>query len=383
VASVDATDHVVRISGVTVDITERKEAEERQVLLAREVDHRARNALALVQSIVRLTRADTIKSYIAAVEGRIGALSRAHTLLAQSRWQGADLARLADEELAAYRTGDADKIIARGPDLSLEPRTAQTLALALHELSTNAAKYGALSELAGRVSLTWELKPDRLVLRWTETDGPPVQVPASPGFGIRVIGASVERQLEGDVEFDWQPQGLCCTMSVPRSEQIGILAHDSVGRRTNGEDKSQLPLQLATGNRVLLVEDEILVAMMMRDILSELGFSVVGPFSRVAEAMVAAVHEEFDAGIIDINLGGEFVYPVADVLVARKVPFVFITGYGVESIDSRFANVPILKKPIQRQVLQSIFVTADGDGPAMARGRYGARARRPLSVGQP
>ena len=383
VASVDATDHVVRISGVTVDITERKEAEERQVLLAREVDHRARNALALVQSIVRLTRADTIKSYIAAVEGRIGALSRAHTLLAQSRWQGADLARLADEEVAAYRTGDADKIVVRGPDLSLEPRTAQTLALALHELSTNAAKYGALSELAGRVSLTWELKPDRLVLQWTETDGPPVKAPASPGFGIRVIGASVERQLEGEAAFDWRPEGLCCTLSVPRSEQIGILAHDSVGRRTNGEDKSQLPLQLATGNRVLLVEDEILVAMMMRDILSELGFSVVGPFSRVAEAMVAAVHEEFDAGIIDINLGGEFVYPVADVLVARKIPFVFITGYGVESIDSRFANVPILKKPIQRQVLQSIFVAADSDGPAMARGRYGARARRPLSVGQP
>ena len=383
VASVDATDHVVRISGVTVDITERKEAEERQVLLAREVDHRARNALALVQSIVRLTRADTIKSYIAAVEGRIGALSRAHTLLAQSRWQGADLARLADEELAAYRTGDAEKIVVRGPDLSLEPRTAQTLALALHELSTNAAKYGALSELAGRVSLTWELKPDHLVLRWTETDGPPVKAPASPGFGIRVIGASVERQLEGEAAFDWKPEGLCCTLSVPRSEQIGILAHDGVGRRTNGEDKSQLPLQLGTGNRVLLVEDEILVAMMMRDILTELGFSVIGPFSRVAEAMVAAVHDEFDAGIIDINLGGEFVYPVADVLVARKIPFVFITGYGVESIDGRFANVPIMKKPIQRQVLQSLFVTADSEGPAMARGRYGARLRRPLSVGQP
>ena len=145
VASVDATDHIVRISGVTVDITERKEAEERQALLAREVDHRARNALALVQSIVRLTRADTIKSYIAAVDGRIAALSRAHTLLAQSRWQGADLARLVDDELAAYRMGDAQKIMAAGPDVSLEPRTAQTLALALHELSTNAAKYGALS----------------------------------------------------------------------------------------------------------------------------------------------------------------------------------------------------------------------------------------------
>src|SRR5712692_5512016 len=126
VASVDATDHVVRIRGVTVDITERKEAEERQALLAREVDHRARNALALVQSIVRLTRADTIKSYIAAVEGRIGALSRAHTLLAQSRWQGADLGRLVEEELAPYRAGDDGRIAASGPEVSLEPRTAQT-----------------------------------------------------------------------------------------------------------------------------------------------------------------------------------------------------------------------------------------------------------------
>ena len=121
----------------------------------------------------------------------------------------------------------------------------------------------------------------------------------------------------------------------------------------------------------------------LRDILTELGFSVIGPFSRLSEAMVAAVHDDIDAGIIDVNLGGEFVYPVADVLVARKIPFVFITGYGVESIDGRFANVPIIKKPIQRQVLQSLFVTADGDGPAVARGRYGARLRRPLSVGQP
>jgi PAS domain S-box-containing protein len=131
VATVDATDHVVRITGVTVDITDRKEAEERQALLAREVDHRARNALALVQSIVRLTRADNIKSYIAAVEGRIAALSRAHTLLAHSRWQGADLARLVDEELAAYRMGDAERIAASGPDVSLDPRVSVPAASAL------------------------------------------------------------------------------------------------------------------------------------------------------------------------------------------------------------------------------------------------------------
>src|SRR5262249_14591316 len=143
VASVDATDNIVRISGVTVDITDRKEAEERQVLLAREVDHRARNALALVQSILRLTRADPTKAYMPPVDGRIGAPARAHSLLAQSRWQGADLARLVDEELAPYRADAPERVPAAGPAVSLEPRTAQTLALALHELATNAAKYGS------------------------------------------------------------------------------------------------------------------------------------------------------------------------------------------------------------------------------------------------
>ena len=221
----------MRISGVTVDITERKEAEERQALLAREVDHRARNALALVQSIVRLTRADTTKSYIAAVEGRIGAL------VARAYAAGA-------EPLAGRRPGDAwptrslrptaaatpRRSWCGGPDLSLEPRAAQTLALALHELSTNAAKYGALSEMSGRVTLTWDLTPDRLVMRWVERDGPPVAAPASPGFGIRVISASVERQLEGEATFDWRPEGLHCTLSVPRGEELSPLAHDEVGR---------------------------------------------------------------------------------------------------------------------------------------------------------
>jgi PAS domain S-box-containing protein len=386
VASVDATDHIVRISGVTVDITDRKDAEERQGLLAREVDHRARNALALVQSIVRLTRSDTIKSYIGAVEGRIGALSRAHTLLAQSRWQGAELARLVDEELAPYRTSDADKIVASGPDVSLEPRTAQTLALALHELSTNAAKYGALSVMSGRVKVSWELRPEHLVLRWTESGGPSTQPPASPGFGIRVIGASIERQLDGEATFDWHSDGLQCSLAVPRGDKIGPLARHSGGPRTLVEDKSALPLQLETGNRILLVEDEILVAMMMRDILTELGFSVIGPFSRLSEAMVAAVHEEIDAGIIDINLGGEFVYPVADVLAARKIPFVFVTGYGVESIDGRFTCVPIIKKPVQRQALQNIFIPADVDETKGSNGRYAAvrgGAARAASGGRP
>jgi PAS domain S-box-containing protein len=385
VASVDATDNVVRISGVTVDITDRKEAEERQVLLAREVDHRARNALALVQSIVRLTRSDNIKSYITAVDGRIGALARAHTLLAQSRWQGADLARLVNEELAPFRTDGPERATIAGPDVSLEPRTAQTLALALHELATNAAKYGALSVRAGRVAVDWDLQPHGLLLRWTESGGPQPQPPVAPGFGIRLISASIERQLAGEAGFDWRPEGLNCTLRVPCHDQIEALSPRAGAHARVGEERFDLPLRLDTGNRVLLVEDEILVAMMMKDILTELGFSVVGPFSRLGEAMVAAVHEEINAGIIDVNLGGEFVYPVADVLTARKIPFVFITGYGVESIDSRFGYVPIVKKPVQRQVLQTIFAAPEtGEATRLSKRRYGAeRAGRAASATQP
>src|SRR6185436_6962753 len=117
----DDNGRVVRISGVTSDVTERKLAEERQTLLAREVDHRAKNALALVQSIVRLSRGATIEAYVAAVEGRISALSRAHALLAQSRWQGAELDGLIAEELAPFRTGDPEKVVLSGRALSLPP----------------------------------------------------------------------------------------------------------------------------------------------------------------------------------------------------------------------------------------------------------------------
>src|SRR5436305_2600480 len=114
-ASQDSTGKVVRVSGVTMDITERKEAEERQALLAREVDHRAKNAMAIVQSIVRLTKSDSISSYISIIKGRIKALSRAHALLSNSRWQGADLDKLADEELAPYRSSHADRPSIFGP----------------------------------------------------------------------------------------------------------------------------------------------------------------------------------------------------------------------------------------------------------------------------
>jgi PAS domain S-box-containing protein len=211
--TVDPAGRVVRVSGVTVDITERKHAEERQNLLAREVDHRAKNALALAQSIVRLTRGDSVKSYVQSVEGRINALARVHTVLSLSSWQGAEIRRLVDEELAPYAAGN--RIVLSGPEVQLRPATAQTLALALHELVTNSAKYGAFSSQSGRLSVRWENDGGLLRLTWEEQGGPLVQEPASRGFGTRSVIASIESQLGGKADFDWRPEGLLCVLSVP------------------------------------------------------------------------------------------------------------------------------------------------------------------------
>ncbi len=212
-ATVDKAGRVIRVSGVTVDITERKRAEERQNLLTREVDHRAKNALALAQSIVRLTRGESVKAYIQAVEGRISALARVHTILSLSSWQGAEITKLVDEELAPYSMGD--QIAFSGSNIQLQPATAQTLAMALHELVTNSAKYGALSTLSGRLTIKWEVQADVLEILWEERNGPAVEKPASRGFGTKSVIASIESQLGGQAEFDWRSEGLICRLSVP------------------------------------------------------------------------------------------------------------------------------------------------------------------------
>jgi len=234
-ASVDKRGRVVRLSGVTVDITERKRAEERQNLLAREVDHRAKNALALAQSIVRLTRGNNVKDYIQAVEGRINALARVHTILSLSSWQGAEIARLVDEELAPYCS--SDQIELQGRELQLQPATAQTLALVLHELITNSVKYGALSALTGRLKVKWDVEAGSLQLLWEESGGPPVNKPESRGFGTRSVIASIESQLGGRADFDWYPAGLVCRISVPLVQ--GAQIHPPARHRslaTNGND---------------------------------------------------------------------------------------------------------------------------------------------------
>jgi PAS domain S-box-containing protein len=352
-ASVNAAGRVVQLTGVTIDVTDRKVTEERQILLAREVDHRARNALAVIQSIIRLTRANTVENYVFAVEGRITALARAHTLLSDSRWYGADLATLAGDELAPYRA--RDKVVIDGPDIALRASTAQGLALAVHELATNAAKHGALSSASGRLKLTWHLCPDALMLHWEECGGPLV-APSARSFGLRLIRASIE-QLGGQASFDWDPQGLRCNISIPRQGLINTVP--PVHPPNTAELNAVQQVASAKGKPlVLLVEDEVLVAMMIKESLLECGFQVVGPISTAAEALAKATDDHFDAAILDINLGDGMVYPVADILAARGVPFVFVTGYDLKSVDHRFSEIPILQKPIEREMLKRLFSTA-------------------------
>ena len=353
VATVDSGGRTLRVTGVTIDMTERKHAEERQLLLAREVDHRAKNALTLVQSILRLTRAGDIDEYIEAVEGRIKALSRAHTILSHARWEGADLASLVDEELAPYTFPGSEQVSVTGPKAFLDPSTAQALALTLHELASNAAKYGSLSSPNGRLSLAWNIEQDQLTLRWIESGGPRVLRPATSGFGTKIILGSIERQLQGAVTFEWRPDGMRCLLAVPRpkpGEVSNALDRVTQSLAAHSADKTDL-----RAHRIMVVEDEALIAMVLVDHLQEIGLSAVGPFSRVADAL--KVDEELDAAILDVNLGGESVYPVADMLHARGIPFVFMTGYGSASIDPRFAMVPVLQKPIEAKALEDMFVS--------------------------
>jgi two-component sensor histidine kinase/DNA-binding response OmpR family regulator len=214
-ATLDSKGELARVGGVTIDITERKRTEERQILLAREVDHRARNALAVIQAIVRLTRADSASALRKSIDGRIMALARAHTLLSESRWDGADWSTLVKDELAPYRTTHKGQISLEGPSISLMPTIAQMLALAVHELATNAAKYGALSANEGDLRVKWELREGGLSVHWTEFGSPARSSTLGSGFGINLIVNSIEQQLGGSARFDWRPEGLACEIFVP------------------------------------------------------------------------------------------------------------------------------------------------------------------------
>jgi two-component sensor histidine kinase len=212
----DAKGKIIGASKIARDITERKRSEERIVILAREAEHRAKNVLATVQATVHLTQSDTPDGLKRAIEGRIQALANVHRLFVESRWTGAEIHSLVSEELAAYSRDREARVQVAGPKCLLGPSTAQAVAVTLHELATNAAKYGGLSAPEGKVRVEWLLGADgRLVLRWTETGGPPVKPPTRQGFGTRVMDSMIRAQLKGEFRLDWRAEGLACEITLP------------------------------------------------------------------------------------------------------------------------------------------------------------------------
>ncbi len=211
----DETGKVVGASKIARDITIQKHREEQIALLAREADHRTKNLLALAQATVHLTQGETVDELKEVIEGRLQALAKAHALLAQSRWAGADLRTMVVEELAPYMENGKARAEIIGAGLMLNPDPAQAIAMAVHELTTNAVKYGALSVPGGRVKIEWRLCPgNSLTIRWAEQGGPPVSPPSRQGFGTRVMERMICGQCNGELDFDWREEGLVCEIAV-------------------------------------------------------------------------------------------------------------------------------------------------------------------------
>ncbi len=367
----DASGAIREWFGASTDVTESKRSEHSQRLLLSELDHRVKNILAVVQSIAQQTlgRGNRLPDEGRRLIGRISALAESHRLLARSSWRGASFCELIEGAVAPHRHENPGRITAEGPDLQINPRAAQTLVLALHELVTNAAKYGALSTPDGVLRVVWDVtgsgEARLLRLLWLERGGPRIDpAPERRGFGSRLLEQTLAFELEGRATLDFAPEGLRAVVELPVK---------ALGTRQAALHAAEVPpaLQAAAadgaavaGKRVLVVEDEHLVAHETAAVLSSAGCTVVGPVASVAAAVEAISATAPDAAVLDINLGTEFVWPVALLLQARGVPFVFVSGYAAPlAIPQGLAGVLRLEKPLAPDMLLAGLAQAVSQSP--------------------
>jgi PAS domain S-box-containing protein len=211
----DESGRLIGAVNMLVDITTRKQAEERMMLLTYEVDHRSNNLLAVIQAMLRLTKAETAEEFQAAFQGRLSALANVQRLFSVSRWTGASLKTIVEDELRPYASKDGERVRIAGDDVRLPASLAQAIAVAMHELATNAAKYGSLSAPSGRIDISWQTDDaDNLVLHWSESGGPRIKEPTRSGFGVGAIDGVI-RTLSGKITRQWKPEGLVCELSFP------------------------------------------------------------------------------------------------------------------------------------------------------------------------
>lgn len=342
----DADGRPARLIGVVQDITERKLQEEQRESLVAELDHRIKNLLAVVQSVAAQSarKSASLDVFLKTFAARLKSMSSAHDLLSAARWRGATLARIAAAELGGLAPTQTRW---DGPELFLTPRAASALSLALHELATNAVKFGALSVETGHVDVRWTAKPSGgFELTWTESGGPTVSAPVRRGFGSTLLEQVTPRELNGDVKVDYRPAGVTVSLTAgPQAvaERPEVVPEVSATRVTETVPTSRGPTSLK-GARVLIVEDAVLLALELETGLSDAGAVVVGPAYELEEAM-ALLDRPIDAAVLDANLNGHSVTPVAEVLFQRKIPFVFATGYGETGGAPGGFDAPVIRKP--------------------------------------
>ncbi|MBO9715125.1 HWE histidine kinase domain-containing protein [Sphingomonas sp.] len=335
---------------------ERRRASERQELLIAELNHRVRNILSLIRGLVRQSldpEADA-RGMIALLEGRIESLARAHDQITRDHWNPAPLSRLIETEAAAYLVGKSTRLNCSGPPVLLQPQAFSTLALVFHELMTNSAKYGALSDNGG-VKIGWRIDDDGdLLIEWREIGGPAVQPPRRQGFGSTIIQRSIPYDLGGRAQVRFETAGLEADFFIPARH---IAVQDSSGAMLNfvpapGEVVDESLETAVLHGIALLVEDSLIIAMDAEDVLTRLGATRVVTASSVAAALDEVARETFQVAILDVNLGAETSIPVAEALRAKGVPFVLATGYGEQlKLPPDLASVRILQKPYSRYTI--------------------------------
>jgi PAS domain S-box-containing protein len=228
---------VVSFGGTAQDITERKEREEKEHLLMREINHRAKNMLSVVDAIAHQTATRNPEDFVERFSERIQALSANQDLLVRNEWNGVEIEDLVRAQLALFADLIGSRIGVHGPKLRFKAASAQAIGLALHELATNAGKYGALSTDTGRVDVRWGTSGDIFTMSWTERDGPPVSTPKRRGFGTIVMEAMTERSVDGTVDLDYAPSGVTWRLTCPAANALEPREREQIsGEGANGTD---------------------------------------------------------------------------------------------------------------------------------------------------
>lgn len=339
---------------------ERGKADLRQRMLNEELNHRVKNILAVIRSLVGQANPHgrTLEEYLDVLRGRIEALAIAHDQVVRGEG-GGFLKDLLRAELKPYRD-QAEAITFEGPPVWVDTTAFSVLALVFHELATNAAKYGALSRSNGRLTVSWTIDDQRnCELVWEETGGPDVQAPSRRGFGSILIARSIPHDLGGQSDVDYRPEGLRARFLIPaRSLTMAESAQRAISEEPGaGEEKRALPATLDAVS-VLLVEDQMLIAMDAEMMLGDAGLTHVVTVSSVNEALEKLKSFQPSAAVLDINLGNGTSIAIAEVLRRMGTPFIFATGYGDSSIiPEAFSDVRVVRKPYSGEDLAAAIIS--------------------------